>query len=555
MNTAPGNDAGRHGTSTAAGPSRALVNARELMALREAFAAMVPAAVVDPDAPGTAHPAGPEAIASPDGVESEAIDRIAVLEQLKAAVTAAQIRETAALHAHRTTAEARRRVPVKRRGRGLGGEIGLARRISPHSGSTELRKAVNMAADLPNTLSALQTGTLNEAHAAAVERQTQWLDSDSRRAVDSHLLGLFGRCGVRDLNRAAQAEAAAQDPEAAAERYDSARRDRHVSVRPSESTPGMAYLTALLPIEQAAACYQNLLETTARRIAEGEAQRDHVADPTDGPRVHGGGRETGQDDGEHGGRTPGQVLADTLVERLTGQAGATTVPVEVHLVMTDASLFGGTSTEPTSTAPPGSAATGTSPPGAVTDAPAVGAPPGSRAAAARAAWLPGFGPIPAPVARRLVADTEAEVFLRRLYTAPESGQLVAMDSQRRTFSGGLRRMIVIRDGTCRTPSCGAPIRHLDHATPFREGGPTSYQNGSGLCVRCNLTKEHPGWRHEATAESLTVTTPTGHRYTRPTAPLLPPPPESPPALAGPVDLGVLRLRRLVEYEPHHQDAA
>lgn len=386
---------------------------------------------------------------------------------------------------------------------------------------------------------------MSESHVAAVERQTQWLDSDSRRAVDSHLLGLFGRRGVRDLTRAAQAEAAAQDPEAAEERYDSARRDRHVSVRASESTPGMAYLTAFLPIEQAAACYQNLVETASRLIAEGEAEREHVADPTDGPRVHGGGQDAGGDDDEHSGRTPGQILADTLVERLTGQAGATAVPVEVHLVMTDASLFGGTSTAPT----------GTSPPGAVTVPPAVGAPPGSRAAAARAAWLPGFGPIPAPIARRLVANTEAEVFLRRLYTAPESGQLVAMDSQRRTFSGGLRRMIVIRDGTCRTPFCGAPIRHLDHATPFREGGPTSYQNGSGLCVRCNLTKEHPGWRHEATAESLTVTTPTGHRYTRPTAPLLPPPPESPPALAGPVDLGVLRLRRLVEYEPHHQDAA
>ncbi|MEO9247878.1 DUF222 domain-containing protein [Citricoccus nitrophenolicus] len=552
MDTAPGHDAVRHGISTVAGPSRAPVNALELMALREAFSSMIPAAAVDPDAPDTVHPGGPAAIASPDGVESEAIDRIAVLGQLKAVITAAQIRETAALHAHRTTAEARRGVPVRRRGRGLGGEIGLARGISPHSGSTELRKAVNVAADLPNTLSALQSGVMSERHVAAVERQTQWLDSDSRRAVDSRLLGLFGRCGVRDLTRAAQAEAAAQDPEAAEERYDSARRDRHVSVRASESTPGMAYLTALLPIEQAAACYQNLVETASRLIAEGEAEREHVADPTDGPRVHGGGKDAGGDDDEHSGRTPGQVLADTLVERLTGQAGATTVPVEVHLVMTDASLFGGTApgTELTSTAP-----TGTSPPGAVTDPPAVGAPPGSRAAAARAAWLPGFGPIPTPIARRLVANTEAEVFLRRLYTAPESGQLVAMDSQRRTFSGGLRRMIVIRDGTCRTPFCGAPIRHLDHATPFREGGPTSYQNGSGLCVRCNLTKEHPGWRHEATAESLTVTTPTGHRYTRPTAPLLPPPPESPPALAGPVDLGVLRLRRLVEYEPHHQDAA
>ena len=77
---------------------------------------------------------------------------------------------------------------------------------------------MNVAADLPNTLSALQSGVMSKRHVAAVERQTQWLDSDSRRAVDSHLLGLFGRCGVRDLTRAAQAEAAAQDPEAAEER-------------------------------------------------------------------------------------------------------------------------------------------------------------------------------------------------------------------------------------------------------------------------------------------------------------------------------------------------
>lgn len=545
MNPTPGHDAGRHGTSIAAGPSPALVNALELMALREAFAAMVPAAVVDPDAPDTAHPAGPEAIASPDGIESEAIDRISVLEQLKAAVTAAQIRETAALYSYRTAAEARRGVPVTRRGRGLGGEIGLARRISPHSGSTELRKAVNMASDLPHTLAALQTGTLSESHAAAVERQTHWLDQESRRAVDSHLAGLLGYSGVRDLTRAAQAEAVAQDPEAATERYDAARRDRHVSVKPSESTPGMAYLTAFLPIEQAAACYQNLVETVARRIAEGEAQEE-------------------DDQGGHEDRTPGQVLADTLVERLTGQPGATAVPVEVHLVMTDASLFG-------STAP-----TGTSPPAAVPDAPKADAAPGGRTSAARAAWFPGFGPVPAPIARRLVANTEADVFLRRLYTSPETGHLAAMDSQRRTFTGGLRRMIVIRDGTCRTPFCGAPIRHLDHATPFRKGGPTSYQNGSGLCVRCNLTKEHPGWRHEATAETLTVTTPTGHRYSRPTAPLLPPPhtvaaetaaptelastgvspPTEPqPALTGPVDYGVLRLRRRLEHEPHHRDAA
>ena len=43
--------------------------------------------------------------------------------------------------------------------------------------------------------------------------------------------------------------------------------------------------------------------------------------------------------GEAEGRTPAQVLADTLVERLTGQASAAATPVEVHLVMTDQALL------------------------------------------------------------------------------------------------------------------------------------------------------------------------------------------------------------------------
>ncbi|WP_396187631.1 HNH endonuclease [Citricoccus sp.] len=98
-----------------------------------------------------------------------------------------------------------------------------------------------------------------------------------------------------------------------------------------------------------------------------------------------------------------------------------------------------------------------------------------------------------------------------------------MDSHRRAFSGLLRHMVLLRDGICRTPYCDAPIRHIDHATPHRDGGPTSWDNASGLCVRCNHTKENPGWAHQATAEELRVTTPTGHKYTNRPRPLTPPP--------------------------------
>lgn len=88
-------------------------------------------------------------------------------------------------------------------------------------------------------------------------------------------------------------------------------------------------------------------------------------------------------------------------------------------------------------------------------------------------------------------------------------------------------MLDLRDQTCRTPYCDAPIRHHDHAVPKRRGGPTSALNGLGECEACNYAKEAPGWsvrtseidgRH--TAE---FTTPTDAVY-RSTAPPLPGPP-------------------------------
>lgn len=193
--------------------------------------------------------------------------------------------------------------------------------------------------------------------------------------------------------------------------------------------------------------------------------------------------------GDEQGRTRDQLAADLLVERLTGQRSAAAVPVEVHVVMTDGALMG-TAPDP--------------------------------------AWIPGQGPLPAETARRLMADPDAEVFLRRLFTRPEDGQLVAMDSRHRIFPPLLRRMILLRDDVCRTPWCEAPIRHADHVVAHRDGGVTSYGNGSGLCAACNFTKERPGWTHEAGPGGLAVTTPTGHRYEREPDPLR-------PRIAGPPD--------------------
>lgn len=118
--------------------------------------------------------------------------------------------------------------------------------------------------------------------------------------------------------------------------------------------------------------------------------------------------------------------------------------------------------------------------------------------------------------------------------AGTAGDLVAMDSRRRTFAGLLRRMLVLRDDVCTTPGCAAPIVHADHATPVRHGGPTSYGGGNGKCARCNGTEEAPGRLTTVVegvggtegAEALrrvrevVVRTPTGRAYRSEPPPLL-----------------------------------
>jgi hypothetical protein len=86
-------------------------------------------------------------------------------------------------------------------------------------------------------------------------------------------------------------------------------------------------------------------------------------------------------------------------------------------------------------------------------------------------------------------------------------------------------LIELRDQTCRTPWCDAPIRHHDHAVPVAEGGETSRDNGQGLCEACNYAKEAVGWRARPSPgdrHTVEITTPSGrtHRSTAPPQPRL-----------------------------------
>lgn len=175
----------------------------------------------------------------------------------------------------------------------------------------------------------------------------------------------------------------------------------------------------------------------------------------------------------------GAAMADIVVERLTGRPADDPAPVALTVVITDQSLFN-VSSEP--------------------------------------AHVDGYGPAPAAWVRDILArttDAGQKVAFRRLFTGP--GRTVKLETAQRFMTPGLRRLIAIRDQSCRTPWCSAPIRQHDHVRGHADGGPTSLLNSQGLCEACNYAKQAPGWSatvHEDPdgRHRVTTVTPTGHRY-------------------------------------------
>jgi hypothetical protein len=402
------------------------------------------------------------------GVDREAtdaarVDLLRALEELTCAAAGAQVVVTADFDTSQRAVQAAAGVRPERQGRGVAAQVALARRESPNRGQRHLGLARVLTGEMPHTLAALRTGRITEWRATLLVRETVCLSLEDRVTVDRALAGdpeALEAYGEQELIGAARKLAYQRDPESVVERRRKAEADRRVTLRPAPDV--MTQLSALLPVASGVAVYAALRREADRLRALG--------DP----------------------RTQGQIMADTLITRVTGAAptaanGRPVVQVTVNLTMSTAALLAGA------------------------DDPA---------------WVEGHGPIPADLARELIADSvEAGLatWLRRLFVKPGTGELVAMDSRARLFPTKLARFIGLRDQTCRTPWCDAPIRHRDHVIPAEHGGPTSAGNGQGTCEACNHAKQAPGWHAQPRPgphHTVQTTTPTGHTYTS-TAPAPP----------------------------------
>lgn len=460
----------------------------------------------------------------------EALAVLAGIEQVRSSLAAMDAIWQVAAEQRIRAADAARNVPEKNQGHSTSSELAMARRVSPHASSLSLSSARRLVTHMPATLDHLATGRITEQTAQSISRTLDGAAPATCAEVDGWIAENHHRLdglGTRRASQLVRELAQKVDPSESRARAERAARARNVTMHPLAD--GMARISATLRALDAAAVMK-VLTTSAEsqrnagsRVPHQALRADHLvssilgapltrqeaSDGTEQP-TSAGQSPHNQSSGAQT-RTPrirldvGIVITDrallcgedeTEVARIEGYG-----PVPAHIIL-----------DTINGSPPGTIHPGRSSAddcsdndGPDNDDPAPDGGPGARsepgyddgtpattAPQGEENWgdlddLENSSPVPEH------PDIDVSAVFRRLYTHPSTGELVAMESTARAFPVGLKRMIRWRDETCRTPWCNARIRHLDHIIPAAAGGPTSYDNGQGLCARCNYLKEHGTW--------------------------------------------------------------
>ena len=199
------------------------------------------------------------AAVDPHADEATYIEQIAWLERVKSAAAAGQARAAAALDEKRRADEAAAGVPKAKQGRGVAGEVALARRDSPARGGRHLGLGKALVHEMPHTLAALQCGALSEWRTTLIVRESACLDVEDRRKLDAELCADVSKLeGMGDarITAAAKEIACRLDAQAVVDRAAKAEADRTVTIRPAPDC--MTYVTALLPVAQGVGVYAAL---------------------------------------------------------------------------------------------------------------------------------------------------------------------------------------------------------------------------------------------------------------------------------------------------------
>ncbi|WP_022880607.1 HNH endonuclease [Gryllotalpicola ginsengisoli] len=305
---------------------------------------------------------------------------------------------------------------------------------------------------LPATFAALSRGELSRAHAQAMVSETDHLPH--RGEAEAALLPWAKELSVAAFRRKAARVLERLEPESLATRHERAFARRHVALTPARD--GMARLEALIDAADAVVIKTGLENAAAEARSHGDT------------------------------RTGAQLEADLLVDVLADGEVTIGAPSEnAAASLRDRAPVAVTVLIPAETL------------AGADEKPAV---------------VQGHGVIDPAAARRLVAAAPS---LIRVLTDPISSAVVDFDRRSYRIPAELKRVIRLRDGHCRGPSCSAPLSRteIDHTVAYAGGGTTARWNLAHLCANHHHLKHEAGWGLRQYADGvLSWRSPTGRIY-------------------------------------------
>jgi hypothetical protein len=130
------------------------------------------------------------------------------------------------------------------------------------------------------------------------------------------------------------------------------------------------------------------------------------------------------------------------------------------------------------------------------------------------ATLDGYGPIPASLARNLVADGATS--FHRVLTDPRDGAPLEIGRTSYRIPTAMRHWLRLRDGKCPFPGCNnhSLDNDADHLLAWADGGPTGITNLGQPCPKHHKLKHNTRWQPtQATKDKPPGwTSPSGRHY-------------------------------------------
>ncbi|MEW9872016.1 DUF222 domain-containing protein [Arthrobacter sp. HS15c] len=392
---------------------------------------------------------------------------------------------------------------------GVVAEVACALTVSERTASALLAQSHELTTTLPLTQATLEQGSMSWQHARVMVDEAASLDPAGAAALEAHFLGTdvensakscpAGEMVPSRFRHKARTWRERHHPESIEKRHARSVLDRRLEYAPDRD--GMAWLSAYLPADQAAGIWNGV--TATARALQGPAEdrtltqlRADVAaklllsagfttsNPTDSSTEAAAGSNTDlattrtstSNDGVVGRLVTDGVAAGVVSNRAVAASGRVPSPAAQVLVTVPVFALMGLTDEP--------------------------------------ADLDGYGPIPASMARKLVADGASS--FRRVLTDPRNGAPLEIGRNSYPIPAAMRQWLRLRDGKCSFPGCNNQSldNEADHILAWSDGGTTGITNLESLCRKHHRLKHTTGWTPTDAAKDTPPgwISPTGRHY-------------------------------------------